>query len=352
MRNTRKFYMRITYRSPFSPLLSRLCFVAIALTCTIASAASADSVDILPKGSIDIKRFGLNAFANDPKYGTVKSQLQQACSTLGVRYLRVLFQWNDQVQASKSGSINFSFYDDIARNIPRGCQAVVVVAGLPSWMKRSENWINNNPRQTFSELWFRKLLNRYGTNSRITAWQVWNEPNDSNNPDNTTLDVIDPSQYLELGVFADQVRDEIAPRKLLVMAATTAVNQKFPQTLNYNKVLLELGAPSIFDIWSVHYYGVQLEHLLLGGIDSFLQSTGMRIWITESGEKGSSKQLNYVRRLWPFLRKRVPRVERIYYYSFTEDTGSTNSYALINKNLRQRYSDLYRYLQKLQESSR
>ncbi|MCC6954994.1 MAG: hypothetical protein IT290_12825 [Deltaproteobacteria bacterium] len=328
--------------------MMNLRFALLALVLSIlpiaSSSAQSNSINVLPRRSVDMARFGLNAFVNDPRYGTVRSQLRTACGTLGVRHLRVLFQWNDQVQPTPSAPIDFSFYDDIARNIPRGCTALVVVAGLPSWMSNESNWIGGSARSTFVEKWWRKVLERYGANRRLSAWQLWNEPNDENNPHNTVLGVLSPAAYVELGALADNVRDEVAPTRSLVMAATTAINQNFPAAYNYNRDLLELGATAFFDVWAVHYYGVQLERLLLGGIDQFLQTVGIPIWMTESGEKGASRQLNYVRRLWPFLRQRVPGIARMYYYSFTEDTSETNSYAILNKNLRRSESDLYRHL--------
>ena len=58
-----------------------------------------------------------------------------------------------------------------------------------------------------------------------------------------------------------------ARKKKLVAAATTAINQDFPDTLEYNEGLKAEGLERFADIWAVHYYGSSHERLYLGIAD-------------------------------------------------------------------------------------
>ncbi len=302
--------------------------------------------DLIPRRSINVSRMGLNAFANDPRFGTVRAQLREVKHKLGIRFIRVLFAWNDQVQSSPGGPIDFSFYDDIARNIPKDTQALVILTGLPSWMANSNNWISGNPRLTFVERWVKPVASRYASNSRIKAVQIWNESNNGGNPDNETLGMVDiPENYLEMLALAQNAVKTIAPNKKVVNAATTAINQDFPETPDYNQALLDGGIESLVDIFAAHYYGNNVLNVIRpGGSADILNQVEKPIWITESGAKGISKQRAYVERYWPFLSGMVPGVKRYYYYQFTEDAPAGETYGLRNPDPNNARSDLYRFL--------
>jgi hypothetical protein len=87
---------------------------------------------LLPRKPINLSKLGLNAFVNDTQFGSIKSQLAEVKSRLGVKYIRILFAWNDDVQATRSSAINYSFYDDIAKSIPTGVSALVILTGMPT----------------------------------------------------------------------------------------------------------------------------------------------------------------------------------------------------------------------------
>lgn len=303
-------------------------------------------INLLPKGKIDTTRLGVNAFANDLRFGSIKQQYLEVRNTLKLRYVRVLFAWNDQVQPTRNSTPNFSFYDDIANNLPAGVEAMVVLTGLPSWMKDSRNWIEGNPRKTFVQLWVQPVVSRYSTSRAISAWQIVNEPNMLSNPDNITLDIASkPENYVELLGFAYPVVKRVAPSDKVVGAATTAINQNYPRSLNYNKAMKNNGAQQLMDVWALHYYGVQIENVLRpGGVKSFVKGLTRPVWITESGEKGTTKQKSYAERVWPFLLSQMSGIQRIYIYQFTDSSAADVTYGLKNLTAGRTVSDLYIYL--------
>jgi len=303
-------------------------------------------INLLPKGKIDTTRLGVNAFANDLRFGTVRQQYLEVRNTLKLRHVRVLFAWNDQVQPSPNSAPNFSFYDEIANSLPTGVEAIVVLTGLPSWMKDSRNWVDGNPRKTFVQLWVQAVVSRYSKSRAITAWQIVNEPNMLSNPDNLTLDIATkPENYVELLGYAYPIVKRLAPADKVVGAATTAINQNYPSSINYNKAMKSNGAEKLLDIWAIHYYGVQIENVFRpGGVKSFIKGLGRPVWVTESGEKGTTKQRSYAERVWPFLLSQMPTIQRIYQYQFTDSTTADSTYGLKNLTPGRTLSDLYIYL--------
>lgn len=301
-------------------------------------------IEGIERKAIDTSRMGINAFGNKAQFGSACAQFAEVRNTLRLNFIRVLVQWNDAVQPGANAPINFSFYDSLINCIPAGVDALVVVAGLPSWMSDSANWIEGNPRTTFVERWVRPVTTRYANNSRVIAWQIWNEPNRDVDRDNAVLDVLNsPANYVEMLARAYSVAKDIAPSKLVINAATTSLIQNFPDTLNYNQELKDSGIESFTDVYAIHYYGEQFEKFIPRGRD-FLQSLSKAIWITESGKQGFNRQLAYVETVWPYLREQIPAIDRIYYYQFASETGADSAFGLLNTSAETPVSDLYLFL--------
>ena len=81
--------------------------------------------------------------------------------------------------------------------------------------------------------------------------------------------------------------------------------------------------------------------MIFYGLDEFLNSVSKPIWVTESGIQGSTKQLAYGQRTWPFLLDSVPNIARIYIYQFTESRPAAQSFGLKNSTFGSSISDLY-----------
>ena len=297
---------------------------------------------VTPKRPVPYELLGLNTFANDRRFGSVRSQLREVRATLGIKRVRVLLHWNDGVQPTPKSAPAFSFYDEIVRSLPRGTEALIILTGTPSWMKDPRNWIEGNPRKTFVELWAKKVATRYARHRRVTAFQIWNEPNNPSFSENVTLDVLTkPDNFVELLALGYTALKAVAPTKNVINGATTAIAQNFPNTLNYNKEMVRAGALSFTDAYAFHFYGKNVERVLFGGVADFLNSITKPLWITESGAQGVYKQLEYAQRIFPFLKEQVPAINRIYLYQFTESSPAATTYGLKNLTPGLSVSNLY-----------
>lgn len=86
----------------------------------------------LPRKAVDVSRMGINAFVNDSRFGTIQNQFLEVRDTLGIKYVRVLFNWDDNVQPTRNSEPNFAFYDSIVNNLPSNVEAFAVITALPS----------------------------------------------------------------------------------------------------------------------------------------------------------------------------------------------------------------------------
>ena len=81
-----------------------------------------------------------------------------------------------------------------------------------------------------------------------------------------------------------------------------------------------------------------------GGIADFLNGLPNLIWITESGEQGFNEQLAYAETTWPFLREKISRLDKIFFYQYSEPTPSDITFGLRNPDPNFGTSDLYIHL--------
>ncbi|MEZ4754234.1 MAG: cellulase family glycosylhydrolase [Bdellovibrionota bacterium] len=297
-----------------------------------------DIADGVERKPIDVSRLGLNSFANDSRFGSISKQFLTVRDTLGIKRIRILFNWDNNVQPTPGSNPDFSFYDNLASNIPSGVNALVVLTGIPGWMSDSSNWIDGNPRKTFVELWVKKVIKRYSSNGQLLAFQIWNEPNQARE-ENTRMSLRDsPENYVEMLAMAHTAIKDVNSDKMVLNASTTAINQSFPETLDYNKAMVEAGALSFVDIYAFHYYGRLFERMR--DIRGFLNSLDTTLWVTESGIQGVNEQLAYGEQVWPFLRENLNNLDLIFIYQHTEATSPESTFGLENLDPELPVSDL------------
>jgi hypothetical protein len=330
-----------------------LCSIILAAVMAACNSSTRDQIkegidiaDGVPRKEIDRSITGVNAFFNDSRYGSTSQQYNEITRTLGIRHIRVLMSWNDAVQPSPGAAPNFGLYDEIVSSAPAGTDLLVILTDVPSWMANSSNWDDGNPRLTFVRRWVEPVVRRYGSSGRISAWQIWNEPNFAGRSDNAILGLdTDPNNFIELMGHAYPRCKDLAPGKLVLNGATTAINQNFPGTLDYNRALRDGGVTAFTDVFAIHYYGRQYENVVRGGgVQDFLESIGEPIWVTESGAQGTTEQLKYVEQTWPFLKDKIPGIARFYYYQMYDTNNPATTYGLRNPSTTAPVSDLYLYL--------
>ena len=288
---------------------------------------------------------GVNNFFVNSEFGTISAQFEEIRDSLGLHMVRVLFAWDDNVQPSAGASPNYSFFDDIVEQIPSNVDVVVVLAHTPSWMTNSSNWIDGNPRKTWVERWVRPTVARYAGRRGIVGWEVWNEPDLTVVASDAALGLETAQNYFELLNLAAPVIRNLDPTRLVVIAATQSIQQKYSAPLDYNRVLRDLGAENLVDVWNIHYYGEQYENVVRNnGVAEFLNSLSTPIWVTESATQGVNNQLAYAERTWGFLRDEIPGIDRIYWYEFSSRSPVESTFGLRTTNQAFPVSDLYVHL--------
>lgn len=329
------------------PLISLI----LALTLMIVGCKSTvkDAIDVangVERKPIDTSRLAINAFANDGRFGTISSQFADIRSTLGITRVRVLMAWDDNVQPTPSSEPNFSFYDAVISGLAPGQTALIVVTGLPSWMSDKKQWIGNDGGRTFVEKWVQLVVDRYGDDPRVVGFQIGNEPNNPDFSMNLTLGFLeDPVAYVAVLARAYSIIQSQTPSKKTVIAATTALNQAFPQTRDYNRRMRDAGALAFCDIWAAHIYGRQYENIIRdGGVADFLNGINKPIWITETGAQGVNNQLAYGEEMWPFLLKNIRGIDYFFVYQYTDSSPAAVSYGLRTLDSKAPVSDLYTHL--------
>ncbi|MCB0346297.1 MAG: cellulase family glycosylhydrolase [Bdellovibrionales bacterium] len=302
-------------------------------------------LDAPERKPIDKTRMGVNNFFVNPRVGSTSSQFSDIKNNLGLKYVRVLFAWTNEVQPSPNASPNYSFYDSIINSIPPGVDVLVVLTHTPDWMMNPANWIGGNPRATFVEKWLRPTVRRYAGKGGIVGYEVFNEPDAIIVPSDESLGLQSPELYFEMLQWASAAIQQEDPQRLVVLGATRSIQQSGSANLDYNKRLRDLGAEALVDVWAIHFYGKQYEKVVKGGgVADFLNGLQSIIWITESGEIGPNSQLPYVEEVWPFLRSEIPGIDRIYYYQYSAASNPFESFALRTEDAAFPVSDLYVHL--------
>jgi hypothetical protein len=327
------------------------CRALFFLFCSLFSLVSCDEQDAVEvaiekpdRKTIDVARLGINAFANAAQFGSPAQQFAEVQGVLGVNRLRILMNWDDGVQASASSPINFSFYDDLVGSIPDGVQALIVLTNVPSWFQNPSSWSASNQRLSFVEQWIVPAVRRYRTNPHVLGFQIWNEPNNDANPQNTFMEVVaTPGNYVEMLAAAYSAIKDLAPDKKVFNAATLPLHQNFPNNLKYNEKMRDLGVLQFLDVYAFHFYGDQYEKFIIEP-KKFLNSLGKPLWATESGMQGFDQQLEFGERTWPWLFEQLPNLERVFIYQFAEVSSPATTFGLRNPSAQNGLSDLYVHL--------
>lgn len=288
--------------------------------------------------SIDVSKLGVNAFYNDVRYGSIPSQALEIHNSLNIKFQRVLFVWNDDTHKNQDAEINFAHIRKVVDSQPEGAKLLVVVYGVPDWAV-------TNGANAFVEM-FRQLCLEFKDNPTVEGYQIWNEPEMESVDFNHKMQVVDsPVNYFNLLGECYKISKMVDPDKIVTNAATRSINQNFPKPLEYNKRLVSLGIENIVDVYSIHWYGEQFEKLYQPpGILDFLNKLNKPIWMTESGESGLS-QLKYCSTTWPYLFKKIKKLERVYHYIYHEASDANIQFgmkAFVNGELD--VSDLFVYL--------
>lgn len=287
----------------------------------------------IPRGKLGIQ----NEFVSNPK-GDPGAQGADIRNTLGLRHIRTSFFFDESFLPSEGARPNFSRFDTILASIPPDTDLLPILAYAPQWLANRADW-----KDVFINRYVIPVLDRYGNDGRIIGWEIWNEPDGFCNGRVAPPGVLDcsPGDYVDL---AARTAPEIRKRSgaLIVGAATTSINQSFPSHFDYNKNMVGAGLLPLIDVYNFHWYGEQLEKLTFGGIADFLNSTGKLVWCTESGDRGSTRQLQHAEDVFPAFDDSIDNLDRIYIFTYFDGAGSANTFGLVSAEGIE--SDLYQFL--------
>lgn len=287
----------------------------------------------IPRDTLGVQ----NEFGNMPK-GAPHQQGADIRNTLKIRHIRSTFFFNESFLRSESSSPDFSRFDTILAAIPPDTDLLPILAYAPQWLANRSDW-----KQVFVSRYVIPVLDRYGRDGRIGGWEIWNEPDGFCNGRVAPRGVLDctAEDYVDL---VRRVAPEIRSRSgaPVVGAATTSINQSFPRHLDFNRAMVDAGLLPLIDVYNFHWFGEQLEKLTFGGIADFLNGTGKRVWATESGEQGSTNQLEFAETVFPALNDEIDRLERIYIFTYFDGVDPGNTFGLVASDGTE--SDLYQFL--------
>lgn len=284
-----------------------------------------------PQKSLNLSKFGLNCFFNQPTLGKIEDQAKDI-DNMDIKLVRVLFNWNDGVQPSINSPLNLGFYDDIVNKVPVHFRLLVVLNGAPNWLAA-----NKDPQEQFLN-YIKKIVERFKGNPKIWGYQIGNETN-QDTYENNLYGFADPTQYVSLLHDANALIKLIDKHKMVTNAATTSIIQDFDNTIRYNRILLASHIEEHIDAFSFHYYGDSyLNFYRPSGAYRLLKNVKKPLLLTEFGSDEPSKHLEYAREKFPYLLKKFPNIVAGFWYQY-DGGGTTTTYGLRPAN-----TDLYQYL--------
>jgi hypothetical protein len=86
-----------------------------------------DLADGVDRKQIEYSKLGVNAFANDFRFGGPSHQFDEVRSTLRIKRVRILMNWDDAVQASPQQEPNLAPYPLTSRF------SQLLLHSLPGW---------------------------------------------------------------------------------------------------------------------------------------------------------------------------------------------------------------------------
>lgn len=289
-------------------------------------------------GKIPRDKLGVqDEFVASPK-GDPAAQGNDIRTTLKLRHVRTSFFFDETFLPSDGAPPDFARFDTILAAIPPDTDLLPILTFAPGWLANRADW-----KTVFVDQFVIPVLDRYGKDGRIAGWEIWNEPDGFCNGRGAPAGVLDCSaaDYVDL---VSKVAPEIRKRSgaLVVGAASTSINQSFPDNFNFNQSMVSAGLLNSVDVYNFHWYGEQLEKLTFGGIGDFLNATGKRVWCTESGAQGVTNQLSHAQDVFPSLDSHISRLDRIYIFTYFDGGASASTFGLVAGDGTE--SDLYQFL--------
>jgi len=151
------------------------------------------------------------------------------------------------------------------------------------------------------------------TNPQITTWQIGNE-----------VGFMSMEKYVEIFKELYDYTKINYPGVILIPQAPSGTHGGAEQLRKMLKAGLDKLCREGLPIIAIHFYSTESLDGLAGFKSQLTEvSISTKIWITETGAGKWAKQINHVKKMYPQL-KRLG-VERIYWYTFSEDCKKGNA---------------------------
>ncbi len=171
-----------------------------------------------------------------------------AVSQTGASWLRVLIDWN--VAEPVQGQINWSVFDRIVDGATaRGLKVLGHIAFTPPWARAPGAYFTAPPVDADAFANFAKaVIGRYG--SRVSNWQIWNEPNLASFFGFATYNA---PRYTELLKAAYPAIKSVQPNSTVIAAGLSPLlGSEAPPA--FLASMYDAGAKGYFDAAAMHPY--------------------------------------------------------------------------------------------------
>ena len=230
---------------------------------------------LVPQAAIqhtDIPLFGVNTFLQDEVEPEKRNLSLQMAQEAGFRFIRQEFVWED-IEIHGKGDFSdrrnldavgeldaWAKYDNIVElAVKHDIQIIARLSNPPSWSRAlpDEEVGAKAPPDDYGDFgdFATAVSQRYG--SRITYYQIWNEPN-GNEEWGLNQDV-NPEAYTDLLCIAYHQIKAVNPDAVVLAGAltpTVAVNGRNLNDLIFLQRMYNAGAGNCFDIMSAQGYGL------------------------------------------------------------------------------------------------
>jgi hypothetical protein len=236
--------------------------VALSSQLTAPRLDTADDVPAWPRVSNPL---AVNTFLEQEPDPVARERSLQMISAAGIAWIRQEFPWKDVEQQArgdfrdrKFGTDTWAKYDAIVELAAR--YRVRVIARLstsPAWAHPKVPGDDLTPPDDFNDFgnYAFAVASRY--RGRVSAYQLWNEPNLDREWGNRP---VDPAAYVRLLQIASRRIREADPDAVVISAALAPTIEQSEHALSdliFLQRMYEAGARGSFDVLGVQAYGLR-----------------------------------------------------------------------------------------------
>ncbi len=281
----------------------------------------------------------------------------------GVKLLRTPLEWEIVQSSGPDQPYDTSNFDQLVEwsqegDLPK-LEILPILIGTPAWVEGAET--NNEPPTTALDLerwqaFVTAMVDRYGANGPIDAWQVWNEPNLSAFWTDRDPDVREYAAFLQLTDRA--IRDGETRAKTVLAGMPQRPGAPKPQTEFLRPLYRIKGVRKAFDIVATHPYATSKDQAVdsvkaIRGLMNRFNDRRTPIWITESGfasagprhpfRRPGHKQGTELRRVFTAFQRNASKldIEKVVWFSWRD--SDTDPPTLPQNNVWQTYTGLFSF---------